>query len=170
VRGPGTPAVLGVVGRPNSGKTTLIEALIPQFTRRGLRVGAVKRVARFDIDVPGKDSWRHSQAGAAAYTVASASKLAFVARRDGEASLDEIVARYFGGYDVVVCEGYRREAPDVVEVFRVGAGYGSPVCGPAEALALVTDTELAHAHRFGLDDAEALGRFLVGRLGLAARA
>jgi len=168
-RGPGTPAVLGVVGRPNSGKTTLIEQLIPQFTRRGLRVGAVKRVARFDIDVPGKDSWRHSRAGAAAYTVASASKLAFVAQRDEEASLDEIVTRYFGGYDVVICEGYRREAPDVVEVFRSGAGYDSPVCEPAEALALVTDTELAHTHRFGLGEAEALGRFLVGRLGLAAR-
>ncbi len=65
--------------------------------------------------------------------------------------LEEIVGRYFGGYDVVVCEGYRREAPDVVEVFRSGAGYESPVCEPAEALALVTDTELAHAHRFGLE-------------------
>jgi molybdopterin-guanine dinucleotide biosynthesis protein MobB len=169
-RGPGAPAALGVVGRPNSGKTTLIERLIPQFTRRGLRVGAVKRVARFDIDVPGKDSWRHSQAGAAAYTVASASKLAFVAQRDGEASLDEIITRYFGGYDVVICEGYRREAPDVVEVFRSGAGYDSPVCEPAEALALVTDTELAHTHRFGLDDAAALATFLVERLSLAARA
>jgi molybdopterin-guanine dinucleotide biosynthesis protein MobB len=169
-RRPGTPAVLGIVGRPNSGKTTLIEKLIPEFKRRGLRVGAVKRVARFDIDVPGKDSWRHSRAGAAAYPVASASKLAFVVRREGEASLEEIVARYFGGYDVVVCEGYRREAPDVVEVFRSGAGYEAPVCEPAEALALVTDTGLAHAHRFGLDEAEALGQFLVERLGLAARA
>ena len=78
----GGPVVLGVVGRPNSGKTTLIEKLIPEFTRRGLRVGAVKRVARFDIDMPGKDSWRHGQAGADAYTVASASKLAFVARSE----------------------------------------------------------------------------------------
>ena len=169
-RAAGAPAILGVVGRPNSGKTTLIERLIPEFTRRGLRVGAVKRVARFDIDMPGKDSWRHGQAGADAYAVASASKLAFVARRDGEASLDEIVTRYFGGYDVVICEGYRREAPDVVEVFRSGAGYESPVCEPGEPLALATDAALAHQHRFGLDDNEALARFLVERLGLAARA
>jgi molybdopterin-guanine dinucleotide biosynthesis protein MobB len=169
-RGPGTPAVLGVVGRPDSGKTTLIEKLIPELTRRGLRVGAVKRVARFDIDMPGKDSWRHGQAGADAYTVASASKLAFVAQRDVEASLDEIVTRYFGGYDVVICEGYRREAPDVVEVFRAAAGYESAVCEPGEPLALVTDADLAHEHRFGLDDAAALAAFLVERLGLAARA
>jgi molybdopterin-guanine dinucleotide biosynthesis protein B len=167
---PGGPVVLGVVGRPNSGKTTLIEKLIPEFTRRGLRVGAVKRVARFDIDMPGKDSWRHGQAGAAAYTVASASMLAFVAQCNEESSLDEIVARYFGGYDVVVCEGYRREAPDVVEVFRAGAGYESMVCERAEPLARVTDAGLAHEHRFGLDDGAALAAFLVERLGITAGA
>ena len=132
-------------------------------------MGAVKRVAKFDIDMPGKDSWRHGQAGADAYTVASASKLAFVARTREEASLEEIVARYFGDYDVVVCEGYRREAPDVVEVFRAGAGYESTVCEPGEPLALVTDAGLAHDHRFGLDDDQALARFLMERLGLAAR-
>ena len=130
-------------------------------------MGAVKRVARFDIDMPGKDSWRHGRSGADAYTVASASKLAYVARRDEEATLDEIVRRYFAGYDVVVCEGYRREAPDVVEVFRAAAGYESPVCAAGEPLALVTDAGLEHEHRFGLDESAALAEFLVLRLGLA---
>ena len=65
------PAVLGVVGRPNNGKTTLIERIIPELNRLGLRVGAVKRVAKLEIDHPGKDSWRHSQAGAEAYAVGS---------------------------------------------------------------------------------------------------
>jgi molybdopterin-guanine dinucleotide biosynthesis protein MobB len=169
-RAPGEPAVLGVVGRPDNGKTTLIEKLIPEFTSRGLRVGAVKRVARLDIDVPGKDSWRHSQAGAEAYAVGSPGKVAFVAGQREEASLQEIVARFFGGFDVVICEGYRREAPDVVEVYRSGAGYESTVCEPAEPLALVTDADFAHPHRFGLDDTGALARFLVERLRLTPNA
>ncbi len=169
-RAPGEPVVLGIVGRPNNGKTTLIEKLIPELTARGLRVGAVKRVAKFDIDVPGKDSWRHWQAGAEAYAVGSPGKVAFVARRQEEATLEEIVARFFGGFDVVVCEGYRREAPDVVEVFRTGAGYESMVCEPGEPLALVTDAGIAHPHRFGLDDTAALARFLVERLDLTPHA
>jgi molybdopterin-guanine dinucleotide biosynthesis protein MobB len=165
-RAPGEPAVFGVVGRPDRGKTTLIERLIPEFTRRGLRVGTVKRVAKFDLDVPGKDSWRHAQAGADACAVGSPGKVAFVARQTEEPSLEDIVARYFAGFDVVVCEGYRREAADVVEVFRAGAGYESPVCAPDEPLALVTDAGLTHPHRFELDEAEALATFLVEHFGL----
>ena len=162
------PAVLGVVGRPNNGKTTLIERLIPEFTRRGLRVGAVKRVAQLEIDVPGKDSWRHAQAGADAYTVASSSRVAFVTRLRDDATLDEIVARYFEAFDLVICEGYRREARHVVEVFRSGAGHEFMVCEPDKPLALVTDAALDHPHTFGLDDTPALARFLVERLGLGA--
>jgi len=164
----GPPAVVGVIGRPGSGKTTLIERLIPELAKRGLKVAAVKSVARFDIDTPGKDSWRHGQAGAEAYAVASAAKLAFVTELEAETRLVDLVERYFAGYDLVVCEGYRREAPHVIEVFRLGSGHTAPKCPPEELIALVTDAHLPHPHRFALDDSEGLAGFLVERLGLAA--
>ncbi len=160
------PAVLGVIGRSNSGKTTLIEKLIPELIALGLKVGAVKSVPDFDIDMPGKDSWRHGRSGAAAYAVASSSKLAYVATLPAELPLADIAARYFAGFDVVVCEGYRHEAPQVVEVFRRGAGYDEPLCPPAESLALVSDADIAHAQRFGLDEAQRLAHFVAERLGL----
>ena len=162
----GPPAVLGVVGRPNSGKTTLIERLIPELTRLGLKVATVKRVARLDIDTPGKDSWRHGQAGAEAYAVASASKLAFVTELEADTTLPRLVDRYFAGYDLVVCEGYRQEAPHVVEVLRAGAGHAALTCPPEDLLALVTDADAPHPHRFGLDDTAGLADFLVARLRL----
>ena len=161
--------VLGVVGRPNSGKTTLIEKLIPEFTSRGLRVGAVKRVARFDIDVPGKDSWRHGQAGADAYTVASASKLAVVTRTREEASLAEIVAHYFGGYDVVVCEGYRREAPDVLRSSARPRAMSRRCASRANRWRSSPTRALLDEHRFALDEGLPPAGFLIERLGLPAR-
>ena len=164
------PAVLGVVGHPNSGKTTLIERLIPELTRLGLKVAAVKSVARFDIDTPGKDSWRHGEAGAEAYAVAPASKLAFVTSVRAETQLTDLVGRYFAGYDLVVCEGYRGEAPHVIEVFRAAAGHATLKCPPEELLALVTDADLPHPHRFGLNDSVALTRFLAAQLELTGSA
>ena len=161
----GKPALVAIVGKSDSGKTTLIEKLVPELVRLGLRVGTVKHDAHsFEIDHPGKDSWRHGRAGAEAYVIASPERLAFITRLDGELPLREIVARYYGGFDIVVAEGYKRSAPHRVELFRLGAGHTEPLCAPGEALALVTDAGLEHAHRFGLEDAAALARFLAVRL------
>jgi len=159
------PALVAIVGKSDSGKTTLLEKVVPELVRLGLRVGTVKHDAHsFEIDHPGKDSWRHGQAGAHAYVVASRERLAYIARLDAEMPLADIARRYFGGFDIVVAEGYKRTAPHRVEIFRQGAGHDAPLCGPGEALALVTDADLEHAHRFDTDDGRGLAQFLVTRL------
>jgi len=159
------PALVAIVGKSDSGKTTLLEKVVPELVRFGLRVGTVKHDAHsFEIDHPGKDSWRHGQAGAEAYVIASPERLAFIAKLDQELELVDIVDRFYDGFDIVVAEGYKRSAPHRVELFRVGAGHTEPLCGPGEAIALVTDADLEHEHKFGLEDGAGLAAFLAARL------
>jgi molybdopterin-guanine dinucleotide biosynthesis protein B/molybdopterin-guanine dinucleotide biosynthesis protein len=159
------PALVAIVAKSDSGKTTFIEKLVPELLKLGLRVGTVKHDAHsFEIDHPGKDSWRHGQAGVQAYVVSSPKKLAFITKVERELALTDIARRYFAGFDLVVAEGYKRTAPHMVELFRAGSGHATPLCAPGEAMALVTDTPLEHEHRFALDDAAGVARFLVARL------
>ncbi len=170
VSGVRRPALVCVVGKSGSGKTTLLEALIPELCALGLRVGAVKHDAhQFDIDVPGKDSWRLGQAGAEAYLVDSPARLAFISTLAAPARLADLVVRYFAGFDIVVVEGHKLEAPYKVEIFRRDSGHDQPLCEPGEALALVTDTDTDHDHRFALGDAASLAQFLAERLDLLRR-
>lgn len=159
------PALVAIVAKSDSGKTTLIEKLVPELLDLGLRVGTIKHDAHgFEIDHPGKDSWRHGQAGAQAYVVASPQTLAYIAKLNGEMPLADIARRFFADFDLVIAEGYKRTAPHMVELFRVGAGHAEPLCAPGEAMALVTDAPLEHEHRFALDDTAGLARFLAARL------
>ena len=159
------PALVAVVGKSDSGKTTLIEKLVPELVGLGLRVGTVKHDAHsFEIDHPGKDSWRHGQSGAQAYVIASPKRLAYIARLDDEMPLAAIARRYFAGFDLVVAEGYKATAPHRVEIFRRDAGHDAPLCAPGEAMALVTDAPVEHEHRFSLDEARGAALFLAARL------
>lgn len=115
------PPIVSIVGKSDSGKTTLLEKLIPELSERGYVVGTIKHDAHsFDIDHPGKDSWRHTQAGAKVMVVSSKSQAAMVRRLEGELSLDEIADAYMGPVDIVLTEGFKREAKPKIEVLADG--------------------------------------------------
>src|ERR1700675_533516 len=102
--------IFGLAGWSGSGKTTLLTAVIPELMARGLRVSTIKHAHHdFDIDRPGKDSWRHRQAGAREVMVASARRWALMHELRGDAapSLDELVT-HLTPVDVVIVEGFKR--------------------------------------------------------------
>lgn len=150
--------VVSIVGKSDSGKTTLMERLIRALTARGYRVGSVKHhVHDFDIDVPGKDSWRHAKAGAVVSLVSAPSKLGMVRAMEHEATLDELL-ELAHDVDILLTEGYRRAGEVRIEVSR-RARSTELVCEAAELFALVTDNDdldVGPVPVFGLDDGEAL--------------
>ena len=131
--------VVSVVGRSNVGKTTLMEKLIAELKRRGYRVATIKHdVHGFDIDRPGKDSWRHAQAGSDLAVIASPQGVAMIASTPRELSLDEIVARLPLAVDIVLTEGYKRGDKPKIEVSRAACGR-ELLSSAGELLALATD-------------------------------
>ncbi|HEX3015676.1 MAG TPA: molybdopterin-guanine dinucleotide biosynthesis protein B, partial [Desulfobacteria bacterium] len=94
--------VISIVGKSNVGKTTLIEKLIAELKRRGFKVATVKHdVHGFEIDIPGKDTWRHAQAGADVVVISSPQKLAMINRVEQELELDQICAQV-QGVDLII--------------------------------------------------------------------
>src|SRR6056297_805103 len=117
-----TPVVSIVAGQSGTGKTTLIEGLVPYLKERAYRVGVLKHdVHRFEIDKKGKDSYRFSEAGADTVVVSSAEKVAMIKQLEREMSLDEILD-LFSDVDIILIEGYKNNAFSKIEVFREEAG------------------------------------------------
>jgi len=159
--------VVSIVGKGDSGKTTFLEKLIRELTLRGVRVATVKHhVHDYDIDVPGKDSWRHARAGAVTTMVSSPDKFSLIETVQSERSLPEL-ARIAcdSGADILLTEGYKREATTRIEVAR-HARSEALISKPEELIALVTDMpDLAPdgVPSFGLDDATGVADLIIAR-------
>lgn len=130
--------VISVVGRSDSGKTTLVEGLIRELTARGWRVASVKHhVHEVDVDIPGKDSWRHARAGSVTSMISSPSQFATVRRVDRERTIDELVEAA-GDADVLITEGFKVGGGARIEVVR-RARSDELVSEPGQLFAVVTD-------------------------------
>ncbi len=158
------PPIVFVVGKSNSGKTTIVERLIAEFKRRGYRVATIKHEAYgFDIDKPGKDSWRHAQAGSDAVVLSSAQKLALIKNVDHEPSIAELARLIGTDFDIIIVEGFKRGKGLKIEVHR--KELGELICDPRELMALVSDEALAlDVPQFHPDDVLALVELIEKRL------
>ncbi|GFO54821.1 hypothetical protein GMSM_18280 [Geomonas sp. Red276] len=107
------------VAKSGTGKTTLLEKVIGEIKSRGYRVGVIKHDAhRFDIDHPGKDSYRLTAAGADTMLISSPEKLAMVKKHRESPPIEELVATYFGDVDIVLTEGFKMSGMPKIEVHR----------------------------------------------------
>ncbi|MDR2207530.1 MAG: molybdopterin-guanine dinucleotide biosynthesis protein B [Azoarcus sp.] len=159
-----TPPVFIFVGHSNSGKTTFIERLIPELTRRGLRVATIKHAHhKVQLDTEGKDSWRYKNAGAALSMLVTTSALQLVADADEEREPTQLARRFLGEADIVLAEGFSHASGPKIEILRRALGK-PPRCEIGDGLiAIATDCpevypELPH---FTLDDLETLADFLL---------
>jgi molybdopterin-guanine dinucleotide biosynthesis protein B len=164
------PHLVSVVGFSGSGKTTLVEKLIAELSSRGLKIGSIKHHAhRSSVDKPGKDSWRHRQAGASATIVSSPSQVGLFKDVDHDHTIDEL-APMLDFVDFIVAEGFKRGPQAKVEIFRPGACENTaPICLEDPALlAVVTDAPLdIDVPLFGLNDISGLADFLLARFEVA---
>jgi molybdopterin-guanine dinucleotide biosynthesis protein B len=156
--------IISFVGKSGTGKTTFLEQVVAELKRRGRRVAVIKHdVHGFEIDQPGKDSWRYAQAGADAVVISSPDKFALIQRVPRERTIDELAALLHDA-DLVLTEGYKRGPKPKIEISRAAAQprldwvSRELLCSADELVALVTDQEfpdrpdLATVPRFALDD------------------
>lgn len=157
------PPIVSIVGRSESGKTTLIEKLIPVLTKRGYRIGTIKHTHHaVDIDRAGKDSARHRSAGAETVMLASPGQVAMFKATASEA-LDELI-RYFDDVDLLITEGYKRENKPKIEVLRAAVGSELLCRHDPELVAVATDASLnVHVPVFRLNDPAAIAEFIEHR-------
>ena len=163
--------ILSVIGRSNTGKTTLLEKLIPILRSRGLRIGTIKHHARdFDIDKEGKDSYRHKKAGANIAMITSPEKIALVEDVGQDYPLAELVKRYMRDIDLVITEGYKREHMPKLEVYVHKEGQEPLADEDPDVIAIAADKPIeAHLPVFLRDDPIPIADFIIEKLGLKKR-
>ncbi|MGH6908493.1 MAG: molybdopterin-guanine dinucleotide biosynthesis protein B [Aestuariivirga sp.] len=162
--------VIGVAGFKNAGKTTLVEKLVAELTRRGHRVSTVKHAHHsFDIDQEGRDSFRHRKAGASEVAVVSQSRWAIMHEQRGEAepTLAQILAK-LAPCDLVIVEGYKRDAHDKIEVRNLALDHPKLAGSDPTIVAIAATGEVPDAPvpLFNRDDVTALAGFIERHAGL----
>jgi len=161
--------IYGITGYKNAGKTGLMERLVTEITGRGFTVSTVKHAHHsFDVDHPGKDSFRHRQAGASQVLLSSRNRWALMTELRGadEASLDDLLAQ-LSPVDLVLVEGYKRDRHPKIEAYRGETGHPLIALGDETIKAVASDTALDVTQPlFDLNDTKAIADFILAEVGL----
>ena len=162
--------IIGVAGFKNAGKTTLVEKLVGELTRRGHRISTVKHAHHsFDIDHEGRDSFRHRKAGAAEVAVVSRHRWAIIheSRDEAAPSLEEMLAM-LAPCDLVIVEGYKRDLHDKIEVRNIELDHPRLAGDDPTIIAIAANGAIADAPvpLFDRDDVSALAVFIEQRMRL----
>jgi molybdopterin-guanine dinucleotide biosynthesis protein B len=154
------PPIIAIVGESKSGKTTLIEKLISELKSRGYRVATIKHsIHPLSFDKPGKDSWRHLQAGSDATAIVSRDEVVLIKKVASEPDLMDIVHLLHDDCDIILTEGFKETEIPKIEVRRKAAGL--PLSRVSNVVAIATDEPLETSTRqLPLNDIKALADFL----------
>ncbi|MEM7598014.1 MAG: molybdopterin-guanine dinucleotide biosynthesis protein B [Pseudomonadota bacterium] len=159
----------GIVGWKNAGKTGLMERLVTEITSRGITVSTIKHAHHnFDVDQPGKDSYRHRAAGATEVLLSSANRFALMheLRDEGEPTLEALLAR-LAPVDLVLVEGYKRDRHAKVEAHRAETGNPLIATDDDTVMAVASDTAVeVNRPVFDLNDTKAIADFILAEVGL----
>jgi molybdopterin-guanine dinucleotide biosynthesis protein B len=154
------PPIVSIVGKSKSGKTTLIEKLIRELKSRGYRVATIKHTPQMlTFDEPGKDSWRHTQAGSEATVTSSPDKMVLIKPVSGDLSLEQIAHLLGEDYDIILTEGFKQGNAPKIEIHRKQAG--PPLASIRKLIAIATDEHLeTKTRQFSLEDIKGLADLL----------
>lgn len=160
------PSIISIVGKSNSGKTTLIEKLLPILSERGYKAATIKHDSHsFDIDKEGKDTYRHKQAGAKAVIISSPKKAALIMDVDREADLDDLAMLLPFDIDIVLTEGFKSLKMPKIEVYNTSVSREF-LCKNDNTLAAVAtdnldDSEIINVNnKFHINDIEKIADFI----------
>jgi molybdopterin-guanine dinucleotide biosynthesis protein B len=168
------PPVFGIAGWKNSGKTTLASRLVSELTRRGYAVTAVKHAHEsFDIDHPGRDSYRLREAGARRVIVSSPKRWALIHELGDSPEMSfKDIASEAGTCDLILVEGFKHESFPKIELRRDGSASRQPLTGVLEIVAVASDRpgeETESLPIFHLDDTRGISDFITRHLNLSSR-
>ncbi|MFH0888734.1 MAG: molybdopterin-guanine dinucleotide biosynthesis protein B [Planctomycetota bacterium] len=162
------PKIVSIVGNPYSGKTTLLEKIVKELVKRGYQIGTIKHnVHGFEIDYPGKDSYRHFHSGSKMAMILGTDKIAVVRRLEKSLSLRQAIQMFFNNrehkLDLIITEGFKRESKPKIEIVRSKIS-SEPICRVKEdnLVALISDIKITNYNipQFRLNDISKITDFI----------